>query len=119
MKIQRFHPVWYLPQENKDLYLNILAGRVTGKLEVRADSIQFSSGNQNVVITNILRVTFGKQGSDFVNDWVKIEYGPSADPSASPSVAYFADASFFGWGGLLGGTKKIFDAVYQQFPGSG
>ena len=113
--IQVFDPVFYLPHENKDLYLNILAGRQTGRLTVGEKSIQFSSGNGTVVImmTNILRVTFGKQGSDFVNDWIRIEYGDQA----SPSVAFFADGALFGWGGLFGGTKKILDAVNQCFHG--
>src|SRR5215472_2538516 len=110
MATQRFNTVWYLPQENRDRYLNILAGRVTGKLTVGANAIQFSGGTANVVITNILRVTFGKQGSDFINDWVKVEYGQSANPS----VAFFADASLFGWAGLFGGTQKIYDTVIQR-----
>lgn len=111
MVTQRFNTVWYLPRANENRFLNILAGRVTGTLTVEANSIQFSIGNDALLITNILRITFGKQGSDFINDWVKIEYGQSA----SPSVAFFADGSFFGWGGLFGGTQRIFDAVNQSF----
>ena len=85
------------------------SGRVTGTLTVGPTSNQFSIGNEALVITDILRVTLGKQGSDFINDWVKVEYGQSA----CPSVAFFADGSFFGWAGIFGGTQKIFEAVNQ------
>ena len=59
------------------------------------------------MITNVRAVSYGKQGRDFVNNWVKVEYG---DGSA-PSSAYFADGSLLGWGGILGGTKRILDAI--------
>jgi hypothetical protein len=109
-----FDTVWYLPHENRWRDLNILAYRDTGKLTVEENSIKFNGGKETVVIANVQRVTFGKQGRDFVNNWVKIEYGDSA----TPSVAFFADGSLHGWGGIFGGTKRILEAVKQQVHGT-
>jgi len=111
---QVFDIVWYLPHENRWRDLNLLAYRDTGKLTVGENSLQFKGSKENVVIDNIQRVTFGKQGRDFINNWVKIEYGDSSNPS----VAFFADGSMFGWGGIFGGTKRILEAVTQRVQSS-
>jgi hypothetical protein len=102
-----FENVWFLPSENRWRDLNLLAHRDTGKLTVKEKSIEFRGKKEAVVITNVRAVSYGKQGRDFVNNWVKVEYG---DGSA-PSSAYFADGSLLGWGGILGGTKRILDAI--------
>jgi hypothetical protein len=80
---------------------------------VSENSIEFHGSKGPVVITDIKRVTFGKQGRDFVNNWVKIEYG------TTPSVAFFADGSLRGWGGIFGGTKRILETVEQYFHRAG
>ena len=49
-------------------------------------------------------------GGGELNNWVKIEYGDIT----TPSVAFFADGSSYGWGGIFGGTKKILEAVKQN-----
>lgn len=107
MAEQRFDSVWYLPAENKWRDLNMAAFKDSGSLIVRDDSVEFQGEKERVVITHVRRISFGKQGRDFVNNWVKIEYGDGALPSS----AFFADGSWLGWGGLLGGTKRILDAV--------
>ena len=56
---------------------------------------------------NLHNVSYGKQGRDFINNWVKVEYGDMN----SPSIAFFADRSLRGWGGIFGGTKRILEAV--------
>lgn len=106
-----FDGVWYLPHENRWRDLNILAFKDTGKLTVGEHSIAFNGSKGTVVITDIRYVSYGKQGRDFVNNWVKIEYGDVN----TPSVAFFADGSLFGWGGIFGGTKRILDAVNSTF----
>jgi hypothetical protein len=113
MAVRTFDTVWYLPHENRWRDLNILAYRDNGRLTVGENSIEFKGGKETVVIGNIQRVTFGKQGRDFVNSWVKIEYGDIT----TPSVAFFADGSLHGWGGIFGGTKKILKAVKQSIRG--
>jgi len=110
---QVFDTVWYLPHENRWRDLNLLAYRDSGKLIVRESSIEFSGHKESAVINNIRRVTLGKQGRDFINDWVKIEYGDSSNPS----IAFFADGSMHGWGGIFGGTKQILEAVKRHVQG--
>lgn len=83
--------------------MNVLAYRDTGKLIVQDDSLEFQGKKEKVVITRVRRITFGKQGRDFVNNWVKIEYGDGP----VLSTAFFADGSWMGWGGIFGGTKRI------------
>lgn len=112
---QVFDIVWYLPRENRWRDLNLLAYRDTGKLTVSENSLQFNGSKETVVINNIQRVTIGKQGRDFINNWVRIEYGDTSDPS----VAFFADGSMLGWGGIFGGTKRILEAVIQRIQNGG
>lgn len=70
MTTRIFPKVWYLPHENRWRDLNILAFKDAGKLTVGESSIEFH-GKHTVLITNIRGVTFGKQGRDFVNNWVR------------------------------------------------
>jgi len=87
--------------------MQLLAFRDRGKLIVRGNSVEFQGKKENVVITGIKRVSYGKQGRDFINNWVRIEYAQAG----STSTAFFADGSLLGWGGVLGGTKKILAAL--------
>jgi hypothetical protein len=115
MAARTFDSVWYLPHENTWRDFHMLAYRDKGKLTVGERSIEFMGGKETVIITNIQRVTFGKQGRDFVNNWVKIEYGDRT----TPSVAFFADGSLRGWGGIFGGTKRLLKALEQHAHGVG
>ncbi len=110
MVAQTFDTVWFLPHENRWRDFNLLAYRDTGRLTVSDESIEFRGDKETLVITNVQRVSYGKQGRDFVNNWVKVEYGDHA----TPSVAFFADGSMHGWGGIFGGTKRILQAVKQH-----
>ena len=112
MADQTFENVWYLPDENHWRNLQMLAFRDAGSLIVHDNSIEFRGKKGMVQINNIRRVTCGRQGRDFVNKWVKIEYGDGA----SPTTAFFADGSMLGWGGILGGTNRILDAVTRLQP---
>jgi len=53
----------------------------------------FEGRSQKLVLENIRRVSFGKQGRDFVNNWISIDYGNGALVSA----ALFADGNMRGW----------------------
>jgi hypothetical protein len=106
-----FQSVWYLPDENKWQDMNPLAFRDVGILTIGERSLEFHGRSGAVHITHVKRISYGKQGRDFVNNWVRIEYGDS--PAAS--TAFFADGSLLGWGGVLGGTKKLLAAV-QHLP---
>jgi hypothetical protein len=89
--------------------MNLLAMRDTGSLVVGPDSMSFQGRKYNVLITAISRITIGKQGRDFMNDWVKVEFDGG-------QTAFFADGSMLGWGGIFGGTRRIFDSVIHLAP---
>ena len=84
-----------------------MAYKDSGRLVVRAGGLEFHGRRGIVRVANARSIVLTKQGRDYINDWVKIEYG---DP-ARPSTAFFADGSWFGWGGILGGTRRIYEAV--------
>jgi len=85
----------------------LLAYQDVGKLIVGESQVTFKGAKREIVIDQIRRVSYGKQGRDFVNNWVKIEY----DEGGSPHVAFFADGNSLGWSGVLGGTARILEAV--------
>jgi hypothetical protein len=104
-----FQQVWYLPAENEWGDMNILACKDQGTLIVKASSVEFYGSKAKLVISKLRAVTMGKQGRDFVNDWVKVEY----DSGMLFSTAFFADGGWLGWRGMFGGTRKIFEAIRQ------
>lgn len=95
-----FNKVWFLPEENSWKSLNLMAMRDVGNLKISEDKIIFNGSDKNIVISNIQKITCGKQGRDFINNWVKIEYDDGKE-------AFFADGGWLGWKGVFGGTKKI------------
>jgi hypothetical protein len=111
MTDQVFYSVWFLPEENKWSNMNPLAFRDVGKLTISTDAITFQTKQNSVSIQKIKHVSMGKQGRDFVNNWVRVDFG---DP---PQVlqAFFADGSWLGYGGIFGGTKKIYNAVMEVY----
>jgi len=109
MATQTFDNVWYLPDENRWRDMNLLAFKDAGKLIVGEDSLEFRGKKEKVVIANVRHISYGKQGRDFVNNWVRIEYGDAP----TTSTAFFADGSLLGWGGIFGGTKRILAAVQR------
>ena len=107
MAIETFTRVWFLPDENRWRDGNFLAFRAIGTLTVERDRLEFQTKTEKVIIAAVKRVTFGKQGRDWVNNWVKVEYGNDT----AISTAFFADGSWLGWGGIFGGTRRILTAV--------
>lgn len=104
----QFETVWYRPDESRWRDLEFVAYRDSGRLVVRADSLEFDGKAGRVRVANVRGVSLVKQGRDFINDWVRIEYGDAAGAAAT---AFFADGSWLGWGGVLGGTRRLFEAV--------
>lgn len=102
-----FNEVWYFPRAKKWYDLNLLAFHDIGVLTVLDGALEFKGNKGTVLISNIRRVSYGMYGRDFINHWVKVEYGDLP----SSSTALFADGSVLGWGGVAGGTRKIFDVV--------
>ena len=87
----------------------MLAFRDSGRLIIHETSLEYAGKKGQVIISNIKRVTFGLQGRDFINNWVKVEYG-------ADSIAYFADGSLLGWGGVFGGTGNIYRELARFNP---
>jgi hypothetical protein len=75
-----------------------------GTLEILQNGIKFTGKKGSVDIYNIQLVLYGRQGRDFFNKWVKIIYGEG-------KIAFFADGTYQGWGGIFGGTKKLLKAI--------
>jgi hypothetical protein len=109
MGITTFNNVWYLPSENIWQNFNTLAFRDSGRLIIHENSLEFNGNKGQVMITDIRRVTIGLQGRDFINNWVKVEYG-------ADGKAYFADGSLLGWGGVFGGTINIYNQLVRFNP---
>jgi len=85
----------------------LLAYQDVGKLTVSDSHLEFKGDQQTIVIDRIRRVSYGKQGRDFINNWVKVEY----EEAGSCHRAFFADGGSLGWDGILGGTKRILEAI--------
>jgi hypothetical protein len=73
-------------------------------LIVSDNSLTFKGKKEKVQITNIKRITYGKQGKDFINNWIKVEYQDG-------NTAFLADGNLLGWAGVFGGTKKILKVI--------
>jgi len=101
-----FNEVWFTPAR-KWWNLKLLAYEDVGVLTVREKSLEFFGRNTTLTIEGIQRVVYGRHGRDFINDWVIIDYFDGA----KLNTACFADASQIGWGGVVGGTRRILDAV--------
>jgi len=111
MTIHTFDNVWYSPRKRwYDLHL--LAYRDVGRLTIEEKSLEFQGPRQTLLVETVLCVSYGKQGRDFVNNWVIVDYRDGV----STSTALFADGNMAGWSGVLGGTKRIFDAARRLAP---
>jgi hypothetical protein len=102
----KFERVWYLalPPEKS---MVAMSTRLTGRLVVEREGALFQAKSLRLEIHRVRSVTVGHEGTDTVNPWVRVIYGD--DESASS--AYFADATAIGWGGIFGGTRKIYTAL--------
>ncbi|SMO87243.1 hypothetical protein [Gracilimonas mengyeensis] len=104
--------VWYLPSENRIRDLNLLAMKDSGLLTFEKDGLKFEGKNENIYIKNFQSISYGKQGRDFVNNWVKIEY---LSDDKELKTAFFADKKMLGWSGIFGGTKNLYKKIKTEF----
>ncbi|MBN1439373.1 MAG: hypothetical protein JW929_08195 [Anaerolineales bacterium] len=108
LEINKFTNIWYLPEENTWRKFQPLAYQDVGTLELHKDGVDFFGGKEKVLLRNIKTVGYGKQGRDFVLNWVQIEYGDGRK-------AFLADGNFLGWKGFYGGTKLLYHAIRKKF----
>lgn len=102
-----FDRAYYLSRENTWLRFRLLAYEDVGELTISETSILFQSSQRTVAINQIRQVSYGKQGRDLINNWVKIDYLDGG----RPALAFFADGGSLGWSGVAGGTAKMFEAI--------
>lgn len=105
-----FPRVWFRYSPNTWADFQLLAWQDQGTLEVRGAELEFRGGRYALVIRDITRLSVVRQGRDFINSWVQVDYVRDG----SPAVAYFADGSAAGWGGVLGGTRALYTAIEQS-----
>ena len=74
MTPNQFEQVWGLFEENTWEKFKILAYDDVGILSLLEDSLEYSGMDGIVTIKDIRRVSYGKQGRDFVNKWVRVDY---------------------------------------------
>ena len=79
-----------------------------GTLHVAAGDLVFIGRKQTLTIGRVASISMGLQGADWVNQWVKLDY---ISTTGDRHTAYFADGRFAGWGGLLGGTRRMFQML--------
>ena len=103
---------WYLPTANTWKNPQIMAMKDIGTLTISTIGIMFNGGDTNLFINDIVSISYGKQGRDFINNWVKLEY---YNKNNELTQAYFADGNNRGWSGIFGGTKKIYNLLTNQF----
>ncbi len=103
---------WYLPSENTWMDFQMMAMKDIGMLIIDKSGIVFRGNNTDLIITQISSIAYGKQGRDFINNWVKIEY---MGPNNLPMQAYFADGNKAGWAGIFGGTKRIYNQLKGRY----
>lgn len=104
-----FHKVWFRPEANRWPNFDLFSMRDVGTLLVNEESLEFNGAKGSVFISGITNISFGRQGMDFVNNWVRVDYQDG-------KTAFFADGRLLGWSGVLGGTKNILRAVWHLHP---
>ena len=104
MSDKTFYSVWH--RSGKKRLFELLAFKDIGTLVIGDDRIEFI-GNNRLVINRVVKFSYGRQGTDFVNKWVRIDYKEHAEEK----TAFFADGDWFGWRGIFGGTRRIYEAV--------
>ena len=107
MSSKVFRGIWYRSKPSKEQTLKDAFDRERGKLVITDQEVIFKTEEMNLQISNILNVSFGLQGTDPVNSWVKISYLEGEEKK----VAFFADGKLFGYSGFFGGTWRIFKSL--------
>lgn len=104
MSEEEFKNVWYLAKEITWQDKSLFPYKRSATLKLKGDCIEVICNDELIKITNIEHISIGKQGRDFFNNWVKIDYD-------NGKTAYFADGNSMGWSGVMGGTNRIFTAI--------
>jgi len=104
--------VWYLSSENTRQKKQVMAMDDIGTLNISPGVLSFRGAKTEIIITGVISISYGKQGRDFINNWVRVEYHDNNDELLH---AYFADGNNRGWSGIFGGTKNIFKHLKEVY----
>jgi len=83
--------IWYLPSENTWKNFQTMAMKDTGTLTINVNGLSFKGSNINLELMDIVSLSIGKQGRDFINNWVKVEYRSNDNELQQ---AYFANGKY-------------------------
>ncbi len=103
--MQEFRNVWL--RESKANMTSLLAMQDIGVLQVSEGLISYQGKKYNFNINKLVAIEFTQQGADFVNKWVKMVF----DSAEGQRSVYIKDGSLLGWGGIFGGTKKLYEVI--------
>ncbi|MEM9885464.1 MAG: hypothetical protein AAF849_06195 [Bacteroidota bacterium] len=110
--MEKVASVWFLPAENTWKDFNLMAMKDEGTLYLKEDELIFDGSKYKVSVKDIVTISYGKQGRDFINNWIKIEY--ESDDNVISTI-FFADGKMLGWSGIFGGTKKLFKRIKDNY----
>jgi hypothetical protein len=69
-----------------------------GTLRIGNGQIDFDSGNRSISVKMITNISYGRQGNDFVNRWIKIDF--KSDDGVL-QTAFLKDGYWRGWRPIL------------------
>lgn len=105
-----FPTVWYRSQPLRLAEPALKAMEDRGSLVVAAGKLVFRGTLKELEITDIENVTAHRHGRDFVNRWITVTYGDG-------KTAMFVDGGLLGWRGILGGNRRLREAIEQAAAG--
>jgi hypothetical protein len=106
MKSTFFLNVWYRSAPRWGGNFTLVAFQDRGALVLADDEIAFIGRHKTVKIPveRIDHLGYVRLRGDWVNKWVKIVYNDGRE-------AYFTNGGLLGWRGILGGSRRILEAV--------
>jgi hypothetical protein len=105
-----FDSVWYRSQPLRATEPALKAMEDRGSLVVSRGKLRFRGKVKEIEITDIHDVSANRHGRDFINRWVTVTYGGG-------KTAMFVDGGLLGWKGILGGNKRLREAIEQTVAG--
>lgn len=102
--VRSFEGVWFRSKRKGLWPISILAYEDIGRLTIWPGMARFHGSKGIVWIEHGRSIRVGRQGVDLVNTWVQVEHGDGR-------TAFLADGRDLGWRGILGGTRRIFEAM--------
>jgi hypothetical protein len=104
--------VWFRskPVGNTEVTMKAMEDR--GTLTISPGKLVFDGAKKNLEITDIADISAKRHGRDIVNRWITVIYGDG-------QTAMFVDGRLLGWSGLLGGNKRLLNAIEQATAGEG